>query len=318
MDRTLETRGFRLGGVFHNARLIKSAAGGKGINVSRALKLLGCDTLALTVLGGGTGRLIAEKLAAEGIDARGVEIRGESRVCLDIIDSEAASETVLNETGPEVLKSEASRFMRLFNETLDECENPLVVLAGSAPPGFGRDVYGRLVSAARRRKAKVVVDAGGDLLRAALASAPFAVKINAAELEGLFSGKRLKKTPAAIFDAMERAAAGGAEAVVVTRGAKDALALVRGPKGVIGRWSAGAPPVAAVSAWGAGDCMTAGLVLELAARGCSLDEAAVKEALMMGMAAGAANTLSAGAGALNPRDVKRLLKDVRVKRLPRP
>ena len=354
MDKTFEIPRFQPGGVYHKARLIKSVAGGKGINVSRALKLLGGETLALTLLGGCTGRAIAGKLAAEGIDVGSVEIQGESRTCLGIIDPESSVETVLNETGPEVLKSEAARFIRLFKETLrrygsrpDGGAAPLVVLAGSAPPGFGPDVFKNLAAEIKRRGARAVADLSGDCLRCAVQAAPFMVKINAAELENLTGGRL--DTELEIFDAMERIAEAGVKAVVVTRGAKDALAVVRGPKNGIRRWRAQAPRVEAVSAWGSGDCVTAGMVRVLAEAESRLDEAGgrfneanlddavfddaalddanfddaafddavFEKALRTGMASGAANTLSAGAGVIDPRDVKRLFKVIQVTRISR-
>ena len=65
LDRTLTVPSLRLGEV-NRARAVRLDLSGKGINVSRALRLLGVPSRTIAFLGGGTGRAIRDGLAAEG------------------------------------------------------------------------------------------------------------------------------------------------------------------------------------------------------------------------------------------------------------
>ena len=120
----------------------------------------------------------------------------------------------------------------------------LAVLSGSAPRGFGDDVYARLAVALREAGVRCLVDASGALLRAAAGARPFLVKPNREELEALvgegIDGWRRRRARPAVR-ARDRE-------VVVSRAGK-ARCSRRGPRMPRGR--------AAAAAWnrGSGDCL---------------------------------------------------------------
>ena len=101
IDRTIAVPSFRLG---HRHRAVESrdVAGGKGVNVARALKLLGRPVIATGLVGGATGARILEHLADESILHDFTRIEGESRTNLAVIDPTSGEQTELNERGPEV------------------------------------------------------------------------------------------------------------------------------------------------------------------------------------------------------------------------
>ena len=65
IDKTLAVPNFRLGRR-HRAVEQTAMAGGKGVNVARALKALGQPVIATGVAGGPTGTRIIEQLTDEG------------------------------------------------------------------------------------------------------------------------------------------------------------------------------------------------------------------------------------------------------------
>ena len=78
VDRTLLVPNFQLG-QRHRASVGFLSAGGKGINVGRALKRLGVPVVCTGLAGGRNGTLLVEELTQEGILNDFVRIRGESR-----------------------------------------------------------------------------------------------------------------------------------------------------------------------------------------------------------------------------------------------
>ncbi|MGH9323361.1 MAG: PfkB family carbohydrate kinase, partial [Vicinamibacteria bacterium] len=83
VDVTLEIETLEPGSV-HRAGKSRKQAGGKGVNLARALRSLGPlgeEPLVLGFVGGRTGDEIASGLAAEGIPSELVSFPGESRTC---------------------------------------------------------------------------------------------------------------------------------------------------------------------------------------------------------------------------------------------
>ena len=101
IDKTLAVPNFRLGRR-HRAVEQTSMAGGKGVNVARALKSLGQPVIATGVAGGPTGTRIIEQLTEEAILNDFVRIREESRMSTAVVDPTSGEQTEINERGPEV------------------------------------------------------------------------------------------------------------------------------------------------------------------------------------------------------------------------
>src|ERR687884_2382777 len=85
IDKTLAVPNFRLGRR-HRAVEQTSMAGGKGVNVARALRRLGQPVIATGLAGGPTGTRITEALTGESIVNSFVRIREESRTNTAVVD----------------------------------------------------------------------------------------------------------------------------------------------------------------------------------------------------------------------------------------
>src|SRR5918912_3906241 len=105
LDRTLTVPNFQRG-QRHRASLGLTLAGGKGINIARALKRLGVPVVATGLAGGATGTRIIEALTAEAILNDFVRIDGESRTSTAVVDPTAPTYTEINEWGPAVQADE--------------------------------------------------------------------------------------------------------------------------------------------------------------------------------------------------------------------
>ena len=109
LDRTVAVPRMALGNR-HRAVDSRTAAGGKGVNVARALKSLGEPVIATGLAAGPTGARIRELLDAEQVLHDFVEVGGDSRTNLSIVDPTSGEQTEINERGPQVTAADLERF----------------------------------------------------------------------------------------------------------------------------------------------------------------------------------------------------------------
>lgn len=282
VDITYRVDGFQLNRV-HRPAETRTLAGGKGINVARVYRELGGQAFASGFLGGRNGRLVARSLQRQGIPGRFARTAGESRTCICIVDPLARTQTEVNEPGPEVSAHEVERLCALVRRLLGRGGWSWLVLCGSLPPGAPPWLYAHLIETARRAGVPAALDASGEALREGLAARPALAKPNLVEL-GHAAGRALATLPDAL-EAARRLRGTGIERVVVTLGGDGAFCV--GPRG---EWRCGAPAIRFVSAVGSGDSF-------LAAYLWALDKGqGDREALVLGVGAGAANAEVYGAG----------------------
>lgn len=302
IDRTVAVPNFRLGRR-HRAVESRTHAGGKGVNVARALKLLGRPVIATGLAGGGTGTAIVERLNAESVLHDFVRIEGESRTNLAVIDPTSNEQTEINERGPEVSEEEIERFAeRLFYlaEGATHC-----VIAGSVPPGIEPGIYARLVAGLREHGVISVLDTDGEPMRAALRAEPAVVAPNVGEAEEAV-GHEFGDADDFALGLAELIEMGAGEAIV-TREAGCVAVLGEGAERR--SYDVQIEPLEPVAAVGSGDCFLAGYV---AAR---FEGASPQDCLAYGVACGAESTQHFGAGTLDPAEVERLLPRVEVREL---
>src|SRR5258705_5391735 len=96
IDRPVAVPNFRLGRR-HRAVEARTVAGGKGVNVARALKLLGQPVIATGLAGGPTGSRILELLVEEAILNDFTRIHEEARTNLAVVDPTNGEQTEIND-----------------------------------------------------------------------------------------------------------------------------------------------------------------------------------------------------------------------------
>lgn len=185
IDKTMIVNDFTVSKI-NRVNLSYEDIGGKGINVSKVIKLLGGSTLATGFLGGDTGKKIKEFLCQNNISEDFVDTGINTRVNIKIIDPRLSTTTELNDRGLAIdllyinkLKQKIMRYSKQSN---------FIVFCGSAPKDFDLDFYEELIKTAGRFT-KVVVDADGEMLKKAIKAAPFMIKPNIEEFIGAFNLK---------------------------------------------------------------------------------------------------------------------------------
>ncbi|MCL6520066.1 MAG: 1-phosphofructokinase [Armatimonadetes bacterium] len=299
VDKTYTVENFSIDRV-HRPSEWRIVAGGKGINVARVYKELGGEAIATGFVGGHNGEFILEALRAEGLKADFVRTRGESRVCIAILDPVNRTQTELNEIGPSITADEVERLKLKFESLVPGME--FAVLSGSTPPGVPDSIYRDMIEIARQYDVRCVLDGNGAPLAEGFKALPFMAKPNIHELSAIV-GRQLGTIEEAADAACEFVRR-GIEMMIVTFGRDGALIAT---DNIV--WRAKSPEINFVSAVGSGDALAAAVVYALS------QGATPEEALRLGTAAGAANAMTYGAGFCSREDIYRLAEEVELERI---
>mgnify|MGYP005846524153 CR=1 FL=1 len=271
--------------------------GGGGLNVSRAIRKLGGDSLALYAAGGLSGEMLANLLDGEGLQHEKIAIAGLTRESLTILEKSTGRQYRFGMPGPTLQEAEWQKCLEAISHLLPRVD--YLVASGSLPPGAPPDFYGRIAKLAKEHETRLIVDTSGEPLRLAVAEGVFLIKPNLREFAEL-TGQELVDEVQEERLARELAASRQSEVVVVSLGAAGVLAAT-----AEGTERVRAPLVPIKSKVGAGDSTVAGTVLALC-RGKSW-----REAVRFGVAAGAAAVMTPGTELCRREDAERLYEQIK-------
>lgn len=277
IDRFLSLKQFEVGRV-HRTSDFYYQAGGKSINVARALTALGHRVYLLGFAGGHNGSMIRRELLRERIKHRFIPIQGESRTCYVVLDCTQRVETVINESGPEISTAEYEALWSEFRLLLPHSK--LLICSGSIPLGAPVDCYAHFIEAARLASIETFVDISGAPLQHALSAHPYLIKPNLDEAQELLGHNLTQET--ALEAAIE----------ILSRGVRLGVVTLA-EAGAVAAWEGGsrlflAPKVDVVNSVGSGDAFVAGCAAAY------LSGSSYEEMVQYGVAAGAANATVGG------------------------
>jgi 1-phosphofructokinase family hexose kinase len=302
IDRTLAVPNFRLGRR-HRAVEQTAIAGGKGVNVARALRTLGRPVLATGAVGGGTGARIVEFLGHEGIPNDFVHVAEESRMSTAVIDPTDGVTTEINERGPSLTGSEEAQVVERILYLAKGAR--ICVICGSLPRGVAVDFYGRLIQELHKLGVTTVLDCEGEPLRVGTRALPDLVTPNVTEAEELV-GHEFADEEDRLTALREIVALGARDAIITYEGGCVALLGGEATNGTALRVSV--EPREAISPVGAGDAFLAGYV------GGLYEGWSAEDCVRFAAACGAESVRHVGAGIIDAREAERLASDVHVER----
>lgn len=259
-------------GEVNRAREAHWCASGKVFNVAIALAQLGAACRLVSPIGRNVREPVEAELVGLGVQSRLTVCDEPTRVCTTLIERPGGRVTELVENARPLPLEIIHRIVDQYTAEIATAE--MAVLTGSLPAGTPATFYRDLLA---RTPCRVVLDARGPELLAALEVKPFLVKPNREEL-GLTVGRPLSDD-AALLAAMRELNVRGAEWVVVTEGKRAVWAsshagVFRGQPLAIERL---------VNPIGCGDSLAAGLAWGLSMGRGPLDSIA------LGIAAAAQN-----------------------------
>lgn len=261
IDRTVTLPSALTRGAVHRVTSVTSQAGGKGVNVARALTLAGIDTLA--VLPAADNDPLVSALQTIAVPYRVVPTADPARINLTITEPDGTT-TKVNEPGATLDPATVDALTDAVLGAADGAD--WVVMSGSLPPGVPATWYGEVVAMLAPQPCKVAVDTSDAPLAALVASldrgAPDLIKPNGDELASVLglSGDELEQAaaqgdPEPVVSAARQLIDRGIGAVLATLGASGAVLVDRN-----GAWMATPPPIVPRSTVGAGDSSLAGYV----------------------------------------------------------
>ena len=229
------------------------AVGGKGLNVSLALKELGDETLALGFVAGFTGKAILDKVTALGLNHNFIQVAGQSRINVKI---KSNNETDINGTGAEVCENDVNKLVRKLKGLLKEGD--WLIVSGSVPSSLGENTYANLFKRLKNIKGvNLVVDACGKLLTETLKYSPFLIKPNIYEMCEIFGLNAIPDIEG-IYACARKLQEWGARNVIVSMGSAGAAMVTESRQAIYVR----AARRQLVNSVGAGDSMIAGFIHE--------------------------------------------------------
>ncbi len=274
-------------------REVRWSVGGKATNAARAVVRGGGQATLLGPAGGMNGGRMKALLREEGLEGVWIEVAEETRICQTL---QTAEGNRIRELVEDALPLSCGEWGELFAKL--EQALPFhagLLLCGSLPVDAPDEVYATGVELAKAAGRKVILDAKGAPLRAALALKPDFVKINRDELRETTA---LEDVKAGMHALMEM----GAGAVMITDGPRRAF-VAEGRK----VWAYTLPEIQPVNPIGGGDTVAGVTALNWLA-GVPLHEAG-----RMGLGAGTAQTLSAGPAEFTLDDARLYTKKIIVK-----
>ncbi len=276
----------------------RESAGGRGINASCVINSFGGQTTAVFPSGGDSGKRLESMQTGCGYCIKAVPIRNEIRTNLTITDRHGLTVN-LNEVGPALSKAEVARMEKVVRDTLDGAK--WLMVCGSLPPGVPSSFYAGLISAARQKKVKTLLDTDGDALREGIEAKPTVVAPNQHEAERLLGRTLLTRTH--YLDAAQRTRSMGAESVVLSLGSRGAVGAFGN-----GLYEALPPRVDALCPIGSGDALAAAFVWSMSRK------ADLTDALRWGVATGTASARLPGMNFASLPQAEEIYRQVEVRR----
>ena len=164
--------------------------GGGGVNVCRAIKKLGGESMLLYPAGGLPGERLQQLLDQEGLDHRPFPVKGMTRESLVILEESTGRQYRFGMPGPEFQEHEWEQSLNALSAL--EPSPDYLVASGSLPPGVPTDFYARVARAGKERGARVIIDVAGEALEKALQEGVYLIKPNVREFRELV-GKKIEE-----------------------------------------------------------------------------------------------------------------------------
>lgn len=271
-----------------------SCVGGKGINVAKAISVLGGKVCTVGFIGNNHEKLFTEELSKLGINSSFASFLGDTRTNYKINDTDG-SITEMNEFGANV----DSKLQEDLLNKISSIKCDFVVLSGSLPKGVPDTYYANI---AKRLNVPFAVDAENSKLLPTLRYQPEIIKPNIHELEEIV-GTKLSTTQDIIKECTK----------LIKMGAKRVL-LSMGENGAIytdndSCYIAKAPKVVVKSTVGAGDSMLASSCISILRGDTGID------ILKKAVASGTAGVMSDGTNPLSLADYKDLLEKIEITKI---
>ena len=249
LERRISYKNINYGHVNRGGQL-KLNAGGKGINVSRQLKNLGVDNIALTFAGGTSGKEFKDSIHHEGIKSVLVRSEAATREGLIVIDKSGNSITSCFSADSEITSSEAEEFKVKLEKIIPNFE--FIILSGSSPCSTTDSIFPAAIEWGIKNDKIVICDTYGKHLKDCIEAGPTIIHNNLEEINSSLNLQLRSEEDQISF--LNSLYAKNVKQAYITDGAKAFYA-----SNFDYHFRAEVPSVKAVDPTGSGDAFVAGL-----------------------------------------------------------
>lgn len=229
-------------------------AGGKGINISRALTVNGIKNTAYTILGEENADSFLKALKSEDINCKYITAKGRIRENITL-HTTSNPETRISFSGFSLDKTLFNRFEKLLLE--ENINDTVVTFTGRIPDGINKVIVKEFLLKIKDKGAKLVIDSKSFDTSDLIELKPYLIKPNDEEIS-LYSNIFVNDLNSALKAAKELKIL-CAENVIISLGDKGAVLCCDD-----GEFAAVPPKTDVKSTVGAGDSMIAGFIAALA------------------------------------------------------
>lgn len=272
-------------------------AGGKGLNVSKVLKIIGADVLATGFVGGKSGEFIEEGLEERKIKYDFTKIKEETRTSLAIQYKDSSTE--IREAGPVVKKEEKEKFFEKLKGLIETADT--ICISGSLPLGLDYTFMEEVLEITKSKK--LIVDTSGENLKKIVMESeikPFAIKPNLDEIMELTG----LKEDLDVVEILKGDLFEGIPFVMVSLGKEGAVVKFEDRL-----YRCSVPVIKAVNSVGSGDSTIAGI-----AYGTDRN-LEIEETLKLAMSLGVLNALEKEIGYINIENLESMKEQIKVEEI---
>jgi 6-phosphofructokinase 2 len=267
-------------------------AGGGGINVSKAIKELGGESIAIFPYGGLNGEVLLELLSEKKILTKGIKVDQNTRENFVVNEESTNRQYRFVMPGLTMIRED---LLKIKDAILSIKDASYLVFSGSLPEGLPENlIMERVAEIANEKGMKLIVDTSGESLKVALDKGVHLLKPNLSELCSLVGRESLELSEIDAA-AQEVMSSGKCEAIVVSMGPAGAMLFTKKSSKKFT-----APVVKKLTTVGAGDSMVAGMSYMLE------QNKSLEEAVQFGIACGTAATMNKGTQLFRKGDALRL------------
>lgn len=279
-------------------RSLSCDAGGKGINISRALLVNGIDNVAYVILGRDNGDRFERLLKADGVKYVPLYTDGSIRENITI-HPENDKETRISLDNFSISDKELDELCEMLLKEIDN--DTLISFSGRVPKGVEKSSVLAFLKKLSSTGAKIAIDSNSFTFDDLITVCPWFIKPNEQEISTLL-GRPISTHDDAISVARELVAMGVAEEVMISLGALGAVFASKDSA-----FTVLVPDIRPLSTIGAGDSTVAGYIAATA-EGRSL-----ADSLRLSAAYGNAACLTEGTRPPMPESVASLYQQISVK-----
>ncbi len=281
------------------AVITEREAGGKGINISRALTVNKVENLAILAVGDANGADFCRELDKDGMKYRAITVSGRIRENITI-HTKGDTETRLSFTGFDTDNS----LLKSFEDELLPilADGDIVTFTGRVPSGVDMPAVKDFLRKIESKGAKIVIDSRSFSKDDLVEMKPWLIKPNEEEI-AVYLNREIDSFDS-VLDGAKELYQSGIQNVMISLGAEGAL-LVCADGVIIAR----PPKIKAISTIGAGDSSIAGFIAAAA------DGKSFADMLRTAVSYGSAACMSAGTRPPMPSDVSVVYEQVKIETL---